>query len=110
MQWRATGTTSGQWAALDERPRGRGEIRYAENGDTMFKTRVTVLPPNFSCRVEPGLGIREGALLLATKRRDTPEELRIRIAIHRDGLRYSINAGLAIVTCTGGHPVPARRR
>ncbi len=30
--------------------------------------------------------------MLATKRRDTPEELRIRSALHRSGLRYSIDA------------------
>lgn len=64
VQWRATGTTSRQWAALDERARGRGEIRYVENGETMFKTRVTVLAPDFSCRVEPGPGNREGAIVI----------------------------------------------
>lgn len=64
VQWRAMGATSRQWAPLDERARGRGEIRYVENGETLFKTRVTVLAPDFSCRVEPGPGNREGALVI----------------------------------------------
>ncbi len=65
VQWRTMGTMSRQWAALDERARGRGEIRYVESGETLFKTRVTVLAPDFSCRVEPGPGNREGVLVIA---------------------------------------------
>jgi hypothetical protein len=64
VQWKATGATPRQWAPLDERALGHGEIRYVENGETLFKTRVNVLPPDFSCRVDPGPGNREGALVI----------------------------------------------
>jgi len=64
VQWRAIGATSRHWEPLDERARGRGEIRYVEDGETLFKTRVTVLAPDFTCRVEPGPGNREGTLVI----------------------------------------------
>jgi hypothetical protein len=64
VQWRAVGAASRLWAPLDERARGRGEIRYVENGETLFKTRATVLAPDFTCRVHPGTRDREGALVI----------------------------------------------
>ena len=64
VQWRAWGAGVRHWVALDDSARGRGEVRYVDNGETLFKGSLTVLDPDFSCRVESGPGNREGALLV----------------------------------------------
>ena len=64
VQWRALASESRQWDLFDERARGSGEVRYVVGGETMFRARVTVLDQDFSCRIEPGPGNREGSLVI----------------------------------------------